>query len=451
MFIRLLLASLCTLSIPLNSWGGGPDLKGFVHDEATLSSSLWSAQQYCLSDVICDSGCQRNLELSSEQIDRIKNLQSEFTDRYEKLIWASLGVEPGEIIDDEASRRQQAYRPEMERQMREFEQQLRSMLSPDQAEAAEKLVLRERYRLGGLRAMLASMDVPVLSTLGFERPPAEIKEHLDVAARKGYKDVEGIWQESREADSQNRAKVQEIASRHIHSALAELGEDGNKIKRLLDHLSGTQFNVNPDDRSMSNALKYGLVSAIMNSLDNNRLEFSDEQKARFEAIYRPLIERRNRQTGIDTEVFGIPDKLVGPDLLDQYLRKERHLAEQMRAEMTPQQIEAAELSVLTQRYSQGGVRAVLESSDLHVVSDTRFERPLSEIKAKITDAVAKSQPEIDLIHAEMKQSFEDGVNRTDRIDQQTLNTALRQLGSDGDRLRELMEDWEKTIRRSRVR
>jgi hypothetical protein len=198
---------------------------------------------------------------------------------------------------------------------------------------------------------------------------------------------------------------------------------------------------------MSNALKYGLVSAIMNSLDNNRLEFSDEQKARFEATYRPFIERRNRQIGIDTDVFGIPDKLVGPALLDQYLRQERQLAEQMRAEMTPQQIEAAEVSVLTQRYSQGGVRAVLESSDLHVVNDMRFERPLSEIKAKIVDAVAKSQPEIDLIHAEIKQSFEDCLSRTNRIDQQTLDTALRQLGWDGARLRELMQDWEKAIRR----
>jgi hypothetical protein len=205
------------------------------------------AMGYTVGEVLGSSRYQRELELVPEQIEKIKKLREAFLPYYKSLLNESLGLRPDspagdpEVFPNLQSRQQTPeWVAKLKEQERILEDQLKAELLPHQLEIAEGIVLQERYKVGGLRAVVGSVDLDTIAKLKLQRG-VELRNRLDKAENKIEEESAELRAELEVILAEYRKKFAEIRKRQIEAALDEMGEDGAKIKILTATIDTPQI------------------------------------------------------------------------------------------------------------------------------------------------------------------------------------------------------------------
>jgi hypothetical protein len=200
------------------------------------------ALSYSFGDVIIDQSFHDQIQLEEDQVERITELRAKFLPQYKELIRESLGLAPGERPEGDllvfAERQTPEMQAELRKQERLLEERVRDELTPKQIELAEGIVLRERIRLGGIPALVASQDLSLVKEAGFDSQLATIRARFGKASDNINKELKQLERELQEIHLKYQAKIEEIKKREFDAALDDLGPDGERLKDIIATAEG---------------------------------------------------------------------------------------------------------------------------------------------------------------------------------------------------------------------
>jgi vacuolar-type H+-ATPase subunit H len=371
-----------------------------------------------------------------------------------------LGREPdsriGEVFDL-SNKLGPSSKADLTRQEKELEHQLRSELSLDQIELAEGIILRERLKRGGVRAIVESNDLRSVIELGLERPPSVIDSRLYRASQKANDQIRALRKDFQELHDEFMQDARDIQERTFDTVLDQLGNDGQKLRDILSSISESSIS-EPDAASLSTgmndayyssletqALRYQLADAIVGGSNHEYLELTPEQRRRIKDLHdgyaTHVNEFLNASWGIEPgtyidDSFAPPEQ--GPEFQAEMKRLERQFETVLRSELEPFQIELAEDVVLRERFKRGGLRAIVASADLPDVAKLKIKR--APFASRLKDARAKANADILELRGKLQKAVDEFKKKAREIQEREIDVALEDLGSDGDKLRILMAE-----------
>lgn len=203
-----------------------------VAQDVPLEIARSRANRIRLVSILNQSQFRTELGLSTEQASEIQRMREDYMKAYKEKQHASLGVEPGEKVTgnffDIARRQGQEAKDELKGMEDIFSAQLSTVLTPEQLDHAEQIILRERIGAIGFEAILASDDLAI-ARLGLTHSEQEIRREFDAATDASDERIA-------ELSAEFRKKVSEIRKEEIERALDRLGKDGEAIRVLISQL-----------------------------------------------------------------------------------------------------------------------------------------------------------------------------------------------------------------------
>jgi vacuolar-type H+-ATPase subunit H len=420
-------------------------------EEADIAQAL----RYGLDDVVASPSNHDYLELTPEQRRRIADLHRSFASHIKTFTNTALGREPdsriGEVFDL-SNKLGPSSKAELTRQEKELEHQLRSELSLDQIELAEGIILRERLKRGGVRAIVESDDLRSVIELGLERPPSVIDSRLYDASQKANDQIRALRKGFQELHDEFMQGAREIHERAFDTVLDQLGDDGKKLRDILSPMTGqdsasltTGMNDDYYTSLATQALAYQLADAIVSESNHKYLELTPEQRRRIKDLHDGYATHVNELldaswgiepgTHID-DSFPRPDQ--GPEFQAEKKRLEGQFESVLRSELEPFQIELAEDVVLRERFKRGGLRAIVASTDLPDVAKLKIKR--APFASRLKDAGAKANADILELRGKLQIAVDEFTKKAREIEEREIDAALKDLGSDGDKLRIIMAE-----------
>ena len=120
---------------------------------------VWNAKKINFVDIVCSSAEHQNeIGLTAKQKQEIEKIRATWTAESDAYSQKVVGNKPGEPVTGDVLTLAAKIRPEDRAHLRELERNVdtkfRKLLTKEQIKAAEKLVLRERFRRGGIEAVL---------------------------------------------------------------------------------------------------------------------------------------------------------------------------------------------------------------------------------------------------------------------------------------------------------
>jgi hypothetical protein len=205
----------------------------------------------------------------------------------------------------------------------------------------------------------------------------------------------------------------------------------------------------PDEPSLElqQAMWYTFADVVLQN-ERFREDLTDGQKERIKLLhdiyYKEYNDYVNQTLVIEGDqdtigVFGrrITDNRQTPEDIANLKQMDVEFDRQLRGELIPEQIDAAEKRVLQRRYETAGLLALAQSSDLQIVRQTGL--PLSAISATLKESLKEADKEIQVLEDEVDRFVVEARKKIDKIRKEKEQQVLRKLGTDGAKLLELVE------------
>lgn len=194
---------------------------------------------------------------------------------------------------------------------------------------------------------------------------------------------------------------------------------------------------------LEQAMGYTFANVVV--LDETfRGDLTDAQRERIRLLhdiyhkeYNDYVNQTLVIEGGDTVgLFGkVVDNRQTPEDIAHLRQMEAEFDVQLRSELIPDQINAAEKRVLQRRYETAGLLGIASSSDLQLVKHL----PLADIRQTLTASSQEADKEIQALYVELNKIIEEFRRKVDAIRQKHDEQALQRLGPAGAELLKLIE------------
>lgn len=221
-----LLAFALWLSVSLQSYAQSPRLMQYLMKEPPSSEEPMS---FGMFDVLSRAHPHR-LELIDEQRTALQEIFGNYRLEYKKLLAAKSAVRTGktEMTEEELANVDK----EIAALQLETENQAKAVLLPHQLDLATDEVLLGRLKRYGLTGLLSAHEINV----GIDTPVDEVVKTIVLEQRAAKDELEELLTEFKRVRDEFRKKIAAIQRRQLELALIRLGEDGDKIRHLIDGL-----------------------------------------------------------------------------------------------------------------------------------------------------------------------------------------------------------------------
>jgi hypothetical protein len=176
----------------------------------------------------------RHFDLSEEQQDLLRVLKNDYRSRYKKLLAVKTAVRSGEVemTPDELAN--------VDREIAELENETlnlaKGMFSADQWDLVREQVLRGRLKRYGLVGLLTADEV----NIGLDTSVSKIVQTVREEQNESKDELEEVLAEFEKIRAEYMKKVAEIQRKQFELALIRLGDDGEKIRKLLESLESKE-------------------------------------------------------------------------------------------------------------------------------------------------------------------------------------------------------------------
>jgi hypothetical protein len=202
-----------------------------------VEQDLERAKLFTFAKVVSSGRYAEELEIVPDQHARISERTKAHKKRYRELLAMSMGVEPGTPLVGDLedflphAEQQKAWVGDLEAARQAFDLELRAELLPSQIEAVEGIVLRERYRIGGVRAVIASNDIAAVRDLAL---PLGVADRFAQADQKAQSEIDKLEEELQAIMVKYREKADQIRQRETDAAMTDLGVDAERLQKLIE-------------------------------------------------------------------------------------------------------------------------------------------------------------------------------------------------------------------------
>jgi hypothetical protein len=411
--------------------------------------------RFGIADVVFHEQYQEELELVPEQMEEIAKLRDAHLSS--RLVnpsttlglpdWASERVpfflDPP-TTDSETMVKYQALVATVERELREI-------LLPSQLETAYTLVLRTRFTVGGLRALVESTDVPLIKQANLTTPAARVQSIFDAAEAATKEEIEPLQAILVSTHDQYEAAASRVRQKHFERAISELGEDGQQLLGFaaslgLDAMSNHAFA--PDQEQ---ALGVGFVSVITDREHRNALSLTREQIIAIEALrkeYSPISNAYLRDVlGVREgeavhlrsieEAMALSARFTLEVKATQKAMGDAHVEQLMRV-LLPEQIEIAYQLVLQGRFERRGLKAFAESTDVPLINEAGLAGSADKVLRTLNAAETAATEELKELKNKLHAANVEYHEAVRKVQKRHLDQALMELGEDGNRILEIV-------------
>ena len=305
---------------------------------------------------------------------------------------------------------QQTYVQERQALWAKLQKLAEAELTPQQLERVRWLVLKERYERGGLLAIVYSTDLPMVADLQLKLTPDQLEQKIDEVTKEANKHIIECHREESEYGDELRLLPQKM----LLEACDHLGDDGQKLRRLVEQRRDRSGNVHLGFGENANA--------------------SLEWDPRFDAA--ALEAAKDRRFGISED--------QGKQIVEYWESSgdapQVEINGRMRSILTEDQIAEIERRVLDQRYQSDGLVAVLSSFDLMTISNLSFDRHPDELMRIVRAAIADAEQQQEAGQPRLREMLADAIDCSLDIQEQAIEHILDQLGVDGAKIRKLLAE-----------